>query len=143
MSNQPFNNDTDQQTRRQILKDTYLSRTQADADLEAQGRFKKQSPTMIVGAQYPKQPANSLALNLRLDLRNSLANSVALPQLHFLVLKRMRRLGADYLHRLRIIRPVFFGEEFETPQITERLRCVINSEVIFRLANISSQPARS
>jgi hypothetical protein len=59
MSNQPFNNDTDQQTRRQILKDTYLSRTQADADLEAQGRFKKQSPTMIVGAQYPKQPANS------------------------------------------------------------------------------------
>jgi hypothetical protein len=59
MSNQHFNNDTDQQTRRQILKDTYLSRTQADADLEAQGRFKKQSPTTIVGAQYPKQPATS------------------------------------------------------------------------------------
>src|SRR5262249_1697903 len=49
-----------QREKREVLRDCYLSRAQADADLEAQGRFKKQSPTMIVGTpQYPKQPANS------------------------------------------------------------------------------------
>jgi hypothetical protein len=60
MSNQPFNNDTDQQTRRQVMRDTYLARAQADAEIEAQGRFKRQSPTTIVGApQYPRQPSSS------------------------------------------------------------------------------------
>jgi hypothetical protein len=60
MSNQPFNNDTDQQTRRQVLGDTYLSRAQADAEIEAQGRFKKHNPTTITGIhqQYPRQPTN-------------------------------------------------------------------------------------
>ena len=49
-----------QREKREVLRDCYLSRAEADADLEAQGRFKKQSPTMIVGTpQYPKQPANS------------------------------------------------------------------------------------
>ena len=59
MSNQPFNNDTDQQTRRQILKDTYLSRAQADADMIG-GRFKQQSQTHVTGVpRYPRQPASS------------------------------------------------------------------------------------
>ena len=60
MSNQPFNNDTDQQTRQQVLKDTYLSRAQADADLAAGGRFKKQVETHITGTpSYPQQPSSS------------------------------------------------------------------------------------
>ena len=60
MSNQPFNNETDQQTRRQVLKDTYLSRAQADAELEAQGRFKKHNPTIVTGIpEYPRQPSDS------------------------------------------------------------------------------------
>jgi hypothetical protein len=59
MSNQPFNNNTDQQTRRQILKDTYFSRAQADADMIG-GRFRKQTETRVTGApQYPRQPSNS------------------------------------------------------------------------------------
>jgi len=58
MTNQPFNNDTDQQTRRQILKDTYLSRAQADAEIETQGRFKKHNPTIVSGTpQYPTVPS--------------------------------------------------------------------------------------
>jgi hypothetical protein len=61
MSDQPFNNNSDQQTRREVLKDTYLSRAQADAEIEAQGRFKKQNPTTVTGVhqQYPRQPSNS------------------------------------------------------------------------------------
>ena len=59
MSNQSFDNDTDQQTRRQILKDTYLSRAQADADMIG-GRFKQQSQTHVTGVPtYPRQPSNS------------------------------------------------------------------------------------
>jgi hypothetical protein len=59
MSNQPFNNDTDQQTRRQILKDTYLSRAAADADMIG-GRFKKQTETRVTGVpHYPRQPTSS------------------------------------------------------------------------------------
>jgi hypothetical protein len=41
---------------------TYLDHAIAAAEVEAQGRFKKQSPTTIVGAttpQYPKQPTSS------------------------------------------------------------------------------------
>src|SRR5262245_16151574 len=60
MINPPFDNDTDQQTRREVLKNTYFSRAQAEADLEAQGRFKKQNPTTVTGVpQYPAQPTNS------------------------------------------------------------------------------------
>jgi hypothetical protein len=61
MSDQPFNNNSDQQTRRQVLKNTYLSRAQADAEVEAQGRFKKHNPTTVTGVhqQYPRQPSNS------------------------------------------------------------------------------------
>jgi len=61
MSNQPFNNETDQQIRRQVLKDTFLNRAQADAEMSAGGRFKKQTAeTRVTGVPtYPKQPANS------------------------------------------------------------------------------------
>jgi hypothetical protein len=48
-----------QREKREVLRDTYLSRAQADAEIEAQGRFKRQSPTTIVGAQYPRQSSNS------------------------------------------------------------------------------------
>src|SRR5262249_54314908 len=59
MSNPPFDNDTDQQTRRQVLKDTYLSRAQADADMIG-GRFKQQTQTHVTGVpQYPRQPTSS------------------------------------------------------------------------------------
>lgn len=55
-----FNNSSDQQERRRVERDTYLSRAQADADLEAQGRFKKQSPTRVTGVPvYPAQPPTS------------------------------------------------------------------------------------
>jgi hypothetical protein len=58
MSNQPFNNDSDQKTRRQVLKDTLLSRALADAEIEAQGRFKRHNPTIVTGGtpQYPTVP---------------------------------------------------------------------------------------
>jgi hypothetical protein len=47
-------NDTDQH------KDTFFSRAQADADLSAQGRFKRETATRITSVpEYPKQPANS------------------------------------------------------------------------------------
>jgi len=59
MTNQPFNNDTDQQTRRQVLKDTYLSRAQADADMAAGGRFAKPTPKLSGVPQYPPQPPTS------------------------------------------------------------------------------------
>jgi hypothetical protein len=52
--------DTDQHTRQQILKDTYLSRAQADADLGAQGRFKRETTTEVTSIPiYPQQPASS------------------------------------------------------------------------------------
>src|SRR5262245_47011906 len=61
MINPPFNNETDQETRRQILKDTLLSRAQADAEIEAQGRFKRHTPTTVTGAAptYPKLPSGN------------------------------------------------------------------------------------
>jgi hypothetical protein len=59
MINQPFNNDTDQQTRRQILRDPYLGRAQAEADMIG-GRFKKQTEARVTGVpQYPRQPTSS------------------------------------------------------------------------------------
>jgi hypothetical protein len=59
MINPPFNNDTDQQTRRQVLKDTYFNRAQSDADMIG-GRFKKETETRVTGVpSYPKQPASS------------------------------------------------------------------------------------
>jgi hypothetical protein len=41
-------------------KDTFFSRAQADADLGAQGRFKKETMTKVTGVpRYPQQPTNS------------------------------------------------------------------------------------
>src|SRR5262245_60143674 len=55
-----MSNDTDQQTRRQVLKDCYLNRAQAEADMAAGGRWKNQNPTSVTGApSYPRQPSNS------------------------------------------------------------------------------------
>src|SRR5262249_11567341 len=49
-----------QREKREVLRDCYLNRAQADAELEAQGRFKKQNPTTITGTpSYPQQPASS------------------------------------------------------------------------------------
>jgi len=59
MINRPFDNDIDQQTRREILKDTYFNRAQSDADMIG-GRFKQQTQTHVTGVpQYPKQPPTS------------------------------------------------------------------------------------
>ena len=59
MSNQPFNNDTDQQTRRRVERDTYLSRAQVEAD-QVGGRFKKEIETHVTGVPtYPSLPASS------------------------------------------------------------------------------------
>jgi hypothetical protein len=56
MINPPFANDTDQQTRRQVLKDAYFSRAQSDADMIG-GRFKKENATQVVGIPtYPTPP---------------------------------------------------------------------------------------
>ena len=58
-----FNNDTDQHTRREVLRnDTLFSRQQHTPD-DAGGRYAKLTPATITGStpspQYPKQPANS------------------------------------------------------------------------------------
>jgi hypothetical protein len=49
-----------QAEKKQILNDTYLSRAQADAELEGQGRFKKEVQTRVTGVpSYPSLPASS------------------------------------------------------------------------------------
>ena len=60
MTDHPFNNDTDQETRRQVERDSYLSRAQADADLTSQGRFKRETTTRVTGVPvYPSLPPSS------------------------------------------------------------------------------------
>lgn len=64
MSTHHFNNNSDQAERKQVIKDCYQTRAQAqaDADMAAGGRFKKQTETLITGVgvpQYPRQPSNS------------------------------------------------------------------------------------
>ena len=49
-----------QREKREVLKDTYLSRAQADAEMSLGGRFKKQTETHVTGVpRYPAQPTNS------------------------------------------------------------------------------------
>jgi len=62
MSAHEFNNDSNQAERRGVQRDCYLSRAQADAEIEAQGRFKKHKPS-IVGElpQYPTLPSGPWA----------------------------------------------------------------------------------
>jgi hypothetical protein len=59
-------NEIDPKETKQIIqneRDTFHSRAQADAELEAQGRFKRQNETRITGSggvpTYPAQPATS------------------------------------------------------------------------------------
>jgi hypothetical protein len=60
MSDSPYRNEATQSEKREVLRDTYLSRAQADADLGAQGRFKKETATSVTAVPtYPKQPTNS------------------------------------------------------------------------------------
>jgi hypothetical protein len=53
-----FSDIADQEERRRVMKDTLLSRTQADVDIEAQGRFRRHNPTTVTGAapSYPSPP---------------------------------------------------------------------------------------
>jgi hypothetical protein len=86
-----MSNDTDElKERYQVLRDTYLSRAQADAEIEAQGRFKKQNPTTVTSVpQYPRQPTNShpiLSL-LKTPLATRLIGSVVRAWLRFLLPK--------------------------------------------------------
>jgi hypothetical protein len=56
MSTHEFNNDSNQAERRSVQRDSYFSRAQAEAEIEAQGRFKKHNPTIVTGVttQYPR-----------------------------------------------------------------------------------------
>lgn len=43
-----------------VLRDSYLSRAQADADLGSQGRFKRETEARVTGTPtYPPQPPSS------------------------------------------------------------------------------------
>jgi hypothetical protein len=60
MTTHEYNNDTDQHTRREVLRDSYLTRAQSDADLTSQGRFKRETATRVTGVPtYPSLPASS------------------------------------------------------------------------------------
>jgi hypothetical protein len=49
-----------QDEKRKVLKDTYRSRAEVDADMAAGGRFKKETTTQVVDVpEYPAQPKNS------------------------------------------------------------------------------------
>ena len=77
-------------TLRQVHKDTFFSHAQADADLEAQGRFKKVVATQVSGVPtYPARPASSPwardpvpaepPLNVDLDALPDMATASGLP----------------------------------------------------------------
>ena len=60
MSNQPFINDTDQETRRRVEHDSYLTRAQAAEVDQVGGRYKKVTATTVNAVpQYPALPASS------------------------------------------------------------------------------------
>jgi hypothetical protein len=60
MTTHDFRNDSNQAERKRVERDTYLTRAQADTDLAAQGRFKKETTTRVTGVPtYPSLPANS------------------------------------------------------------------------------------
>jgi hypothetical protein len=53
-------NEIPQAEKKQILKDTYFSRAEGDADLAAQGRFKRETATRVTAVPvYPSLPASS------------------------------------------------------------------------------------
>ena len=56
----PYDNSATQAEKRQILKDTYLNRAAADADLTSQGRFKRETATRVTGVPvYSSLPESS------------------------------------------------------------------------------------
>ena len=56
----PYDNSATQAEKREVLRDTYLNRAAADADLAAQGRFKRETATRVTGVPvYPSLPASS------------------------------------------------------------------------------------
>ena len=56
----PYDNSAAQAEKLEVLKDTYLSRAQSDADLGAQGRFKRETTTTVHAVPtYPALPASS------------------------------------------------------------------------------------
>jgi hypothetical protein len=60
MTTHEFNNNSDQAERQRVERDTYLTRSQADADLTSQGRFKRETATRVTGVPvYPSLPASS------------------------------------------------------------------------------------
>lgn len=60
MTTHEFNNRASQDERRRVELDTYLARAQADTDLAAGGRFKKEVEARVTGTPtYPPQPASS------------------------------------------------------------------------------------
>ena len=59
MSNMPFQNDTDQETRRQVERYTFLTRAQSEVD-QVGGRYKKEIATTVNAIpKYPSLPASS------------------------------------------------------------------------------------
>jgi hypothetical protein len=58
MTTHEFNNDSDQAERRRVQRDCYLSRAEAEAEIESQGRFKRHNPIVVIGTtpQYPSPP---------------------------------------------------------------------------------------
>jgi hypothetical protein len=60
MADHLYSNEATQAERRQIERDSYLSRAQADADLTSQGRFKRETTTRVTGVPvYPSLPSSS------------------------------------------------------------------------------------
>ena len=60
MTTHDFSNHSDLTERQRVERDTYLTRAQADADLGASGRFKREITTRVTGVPtYPQLPASS------------------------------------------------------------------------------------
>jgi hypothetical protein len=60
MATHDFRNDSNQDERQRVERDTYLTRAQSDADLTSQGRFKREITTRVTGVPtYPQLPASS------------------------------------------------------------------------------------
>ena len=60
MTTHDFRNDSNQDERQRVERDTYLTRAKSDADLTSQGRFKRETATRVTGVPiYPQLPASS------------------------------------------------------------------------------------
>ena len=60
MTTHNYDNQSSQDERREVLKDTYLNRAAADADLASSGRFKRETATRVTAVPvYPSLPESS------------------------------------------------------------------------------------